>query len=157
MSTENTWKKRTVTPLECPSGSVCHVRRPSPEVSLKGGRVANFFSPRANGSLNVEETFQELSDDEAASMYLLAREIVLATVLEPKLVRKTEADELTPEDIPPSDFWFIFTWAMRGGRDLPVKLKEGETTVDAVETFPVEPGTLPVSSGGSEQVSQAPV
>lgn len=158
MDAANTWKKRAVLSLECPSGSVCRVRRPSPEVSLKGGRIANFFMPKAqSGSFNPDTAFEELSDEEAASMYLLAREIVLAAVVEPKLSRNTDSDGLTPEDIPPSDFWFIFSWAMKGGRDLPVKLKEGETTVDAVETFPVESGALPVSGSGGEQVSQAPV
>lgn len=159
MTPENTWKKRTVQRLDCPSGSVCYARRPSPEVSLKGGRIANIFMPKvASGSFNPEEAVEELSDDEAAKMYLLAREIVLGAVVSPKLSRKSaNDDDLTPEDIPPSDFWYIFSWAMRGGRELPVKLKEGETTVEAVETFPVEPGALPVSGSGGEQVSQTPV
>lgn len=50
MDAEKTWKKRDVLRLECPSGNVCHVRRPSPEVSLKGGRVAHVFAPNKEGA-----------------------------------------------------------------------------------------------------------
>lgn len=90
-------------------------------------------------------------------MYLFARQLVLATVVEPKLSDKEKPDALTPEDVPPVDFWYLFKWAMRGGPGLPVAMEEGDATVESVETFPVEPGALPISSGGGEQISQAPV
>lgn len=151
MDAATTWKKREVMRLDCPSGSVCHVRRPSPEVSLKCGRVANVFAPKEG--IDVED----LSDEQAAKVYVFARQLVLAAVITPKLSDKDAPDALTPEDIPPADFWHIFKWAMRGGPGLPVALEEGEATVESVETFPVESGTLPVSSGSGEQVSQASV
>lgn len=151
MSAETTWQKRATIDLLCPSGAICQVRRPSPEVSLKGGRLAHVFNP-ATGS-----EVEDMSDEEAAKVYMFARQLVLASVVSPALSSNTASEGLTPEDIPPADFWFVFKWAMRGGREIPVVLKEGETTVDAVETFPVEHGARDLSGGGSEQVAEMPV
>lgn len=148
---ENVWQKRTTMKLPCPSGMVCEVRRPSPEASLKGGRLVHIFSSGANAQQ------ADLSDEEAAKVYLFARQLILASVVSPVLVSDESAEGLTPEDIPPADFWFVFTWAMRGGRGIPVATREGETTVEAVETFPDESGALHIPGGDGEQVSQMPV
>jgi hypothetical protein len=75
MDTEKTWTKREVLRLNCPTGNVCHVRRPSPEVSLKGGRVANVFAP------NKAADPEDLSDEQSAKVYLFARQLVLAVVV----------------------------------------------------------------------------
>ena len=151
MTPETTWQKRTAIDLPCPSGAVCQVRRPSPEVSLKGGRLAHIFNPATAGEV------EDMSDAEAAKVYMFARQLVLASVVSPVLSSDESSGGLTPEDIPPADFWFVFKWAMRGGRDIPVALKEGETTVDTVETFPVEHGARDLSGSGGEQVAEMPV
>lgn len=143
-----TWQKRVAMRLGCPSGAVCEVRRPSPELSLKAGRLTNIFAP---GPSVVEE----MSDEEAEKVYLFARQLVIACVVSPVLV--SEGDGLTPEDIPPADFWHVVKWVMSGGHGLPVATKEGETTVEAVETFPEESGALHILGGDSGQVSQIPV
>lgn len=149
---ETTWQKRVAIPLPCPSGAVCQVQRPSPEVSLKGGRLTHIFS-----GPNAEEAAEDLSDDEAAKVYLFAREIVLACVVSPALSSDKSSQDLTPEDIPPADFWFVFKWAMRGGQGIPVAMKEGETTAEAVETFPDGQAAVHIPSGDGQQVSQIPV
>jgi hypothetical protein len=150
MSEAKTWQKRAAIDLPCPSGAVCKVRRPSPEVSLKGGRILNVFHP---DTVNARGAAEDLSDEEADQTYVFARQVVLAVVVSPVLSSDRNSEGLTPEDIPPADFWLVFRWAMRGGSDIPVALEEGETTVETVETFPVEHGALNVSSSSSEQVS----
>lgn len=153
---ENKWQKRKPLRLECPSGSVCYAQRPSPEISLKGGKLAHIFATPI-AALNPEAVINELSDEEAAKVYLFARELVATAVVDPKISLDRDAEGLTPEDIPPPDFWHVFSWAMRGGPGLPVPLEEGETTVEAVETFPGEQGALHIPRCDSEQVSQVPV
>lgn len=152
----NKWQKRKPLSLECPSGSVCDVQRPSPEISLKGGKLAHIFATPI-AALNPQAVLNELSDEDAAKVYLFARELVAAVVVEPKISLDRETESLTPEDIPPPDFWHVFGWAMRGGPGLPVALEEGETTVEAVETFPGEQGAVHIPRSDGEQISQAPV
>jgi hypothetical protein len=60
-------------------------------------------------------------------------------------------DQMDPDDLDASDFWFAFTWGQRGGPDIPVRMGESETTVEAVETFR-DNGSLQESSEGSENV-----
>jgi hypothetical protein len=145
------WQKRRSMSMTCPSGAVCEVQRPGPEVSIKAGRIIHLFKPETAGSV------EQLSDEEAARIYVFARQAVAAAVTSPKLSLDEKPDSLTPEDIPPQDFWHVFTWVMRGGPDLPVTLREGETTVEAVETFPVELSGDDVVGVNSEQVSSAAV
>lgn len=153
---ETKWQKRKPLRLECPSGSVCYAQRPSPEISLKGGKLAHIFAAPV-AALNPQAVINELSDEDAAKVYLFARELVATVVVEPKISLDRGGEGLTPEDVPPPDFWYVFSWAMRGGPGLPVALEEGETTVEAVETFPSEPGRLNIPRSNSEQVSQVSV
>lgn len=81
---------------------------------------------------------EQLDDNELASMMVFAREVVIASLVSPRLVAKPSPgieDEIGPDDIDVQDFWYIFDWAMQGGPEIPVETKEGETTVAAVENF----------------------
>lgn len=145
----NQWRKRPTVLLECPSGNKCYARRIGPDLALKAGRLAKLF-----GNTAPDEVINDLSDDEAAKVYSFARQVVLETVVEPKLCsRAVQEDDVTPDDIPPTDFWFLFRWATRAAPGLPVKLSEGETTVEAVENFPGGQAAGAVISSDSEQVS----
>lgn len=150
------WQKRKTMPLPCPSGELPIVQRPGPELSLKAGRLAPVFGSKPTGA-DAETIMQELSDEESAKIYLFARQVIVDVVVEPKITLDGKDESLTPEDIPPSDFWHIFSWFMRGCPDISVPLKEGETTVEAVETFPVEPLGDVIAGSNGEQVSQATV
>lgn len=139
------WKKRTTTRLECPSGASCLVRRPGPEMSLKASRIARPLQKlqSENGEPQTLSDFLEkmasLNDDELAKVVTYAREMVLACVVNPRIVARPSPgieDEIGPEDIPEVDFWFIFNWGANGGRDLPVKVAGEEATVDQVVNFP---------------------
>lgn len=138
------WKKRRAITITCPSGVECDVRRPGPEIGLKGGKMMRvlYKITDADGKPlpfdQVLKRIEALSDEELASLMIFAREVVMATVVRPKLVAKPSPgieDEIGPDDIELSDFWHIFNWAMSGAPGVPVQTKDGETTVDAVETF----------------------
>lgn len=149
----NQWRKRLTTSLLCPSGNVATVRRPGPDLSLKAGRVARILQPllKANADPNIDaqlELIEKLPDDELNKLMAFARVVIVDVVMQPVLVANPKEGQLGPDDVPLNDFWFIFTWAMNGGPDMPVKLAEGETTVEAVGTFPS--GQDPGSDAGED-------
>lgn len=90
-------------------------------------------APDINAQL---ELIEKLPDDELNKLMAFARVVIVDVVMQPVLVANPKEGQLGPDDVPLGDFWYIFTWAMNGGPDMPVKLTEGETTVEAVGTFP---------------------
>lgn len=141
MSNVNQWRKRLTTSLLCPSGNVATVRRPGPDMILKAGKIARILQRQQDAGEDIEkqlEFLETLPDDELEKVMSFARTVLADCVVDPPISLRPKEGQLGPDDIPLSDFWFIYTWAMNGGRDMPVKLKEGETTVEAVETFPEE-------------------
>jgi hypothetical protein len=137
----NQWTKRPVTSLLCPSGATATVRRPGPDLLLKAGKIARILGKQeaAGSDIDKQLTFlEELPDDELIKLMAFARVVLTDSIVDPVLSLTPRENQLTPDDIPATDFWFIFTWAMNGGPTMPVKTKDGETTVDAVETFPSE-------------------
>ena len=80
-------------------------------------------------------------------------EIVLAdAVTNPKLYLQPLGDQLSPNDIPLKDFWELFIYISRGCPLIPVKTKDGETSIDAVESFLGEQGGSVSVSSDSESV-----
>jgi hypothetical protein len=131
---KNLWRKRDVTRLECPGGSVCLVRRPGPELALKIGRLQRTLKPLldvSKGEGEAVETPEELT-------LAIARETVAAAVVKPRLYVNPEDEQLGVDDIEPADFWHIFNYVADGAREQPVETERGETTVGAVESFPAE-------------------
>lgn len=139
----NKWQKRLTTELECPSGNTATVRRPGPDMMLKLGKVLRILQRNKSEVSNIDAQLaflETLSDEDILKLTAFARPLLVDVVVEPKLSLNPQGDELTPDDLPLADFWFIYTWAMNGGPTMPVKLKEGETTVETVETFPAGQG-----------------
>ena len=127
------------------------VRRTGPDLAVKAGKFARVLQKVAgkNGKATAEEqlrAIEQLPDNELEQLMAFARVVLADVVVSPPLVLHPKEGQLSPDDIPLGDFWFIHTWAMNGGPTMPVPLREGETTVAAVETFPSgqEPG---VTSG----------
>jgi len=153
----NQWRKRLTTSLLCPSGNVATVRRPGPDMALKAGKIARILQKQnvsAQSDIDKQLEFIEtMPDDELEKLMGFARVLLSDCVIDPPLSLNPREGQLGPDDVPLGDFWFIFTWAMNGGRDMPVKLAEGETTVAAVETFPSEQGSSD-SSGADGEVVQ---
>lgn len=153
----NQWQKRQTIKLACPSGNEVMVRRPGPDLAVKAGKFARVLQKVGGkkGNATPDEqlaAIEKLPDGELEQLMTFARVVLADVVINPPLSLHPKEGQLSPDDVPLNDFWFIHTWAMNGGPTMPVKLKEGETTVEAVETFPSgqEPGLT--SSVDSEQI-----
>lgn len=148
---QNSWTKRTSVILDCPSGSRCRVMRPGPELALRVARLQRTLKPLVD--ISRVESEEEAEPVTEASM-ALARETVAVTVIEPRLYLNPGPEQVGVDDIDPKDFWFIFDWAVNGGRSAPVNMNGGaKTTVEAVETFPVESGS---SAGAGDNRGDVP-
>ena len=142
--TENTWRKRATLSLNCPSGNIVTVRRPGPDLALKAGKVARILQRQGQAGTDVNkqlEFIETLPDAELDKLMGFARILIADVVIQPALLLTPREGQLSPDDVPLNDFWFIFTWAMNGGPDMPVKLAEGETDIEAVRTFPEQSGS----------------
>lgn len=142
---ENTWRKRETISLECPTGNKVIARRPGPDLALRAGKVARILQAQTEAGATVDkqlEFIEKLPEDELDKLMGFARILVADVVIQPPLSLHPKEGQLSPDDVPLNDFWFIFTWAMNGGPTMPVKLREGETDIETVRTFPEgqEPG-----------------
>lgn len=155
----NTWQKRATTMLSCPSGNQVEVRRTGPDLAIKAGRFARVLKKLAGPDgkpLTAEEQvakIAELPDDELEQVMAFARVVVADVCVSPRLYLRPVNEQLGPDDLPLSDFWYINTWAMSGGPTMPVATKEGETDIESVGNFPgeSEPG---ISSGSDSEAVQ---
>lgn len=136
---ENLWRKRTTQALVCPSGNKIIVRRHGPDLAIKSGKLARVFQGHdlnTLGSDKVLEIIENLPDGELEKLMHFARVLITDVVINPPLSLHPKEGQLGPDDVPLGDFWFIFTLAMKGFPEMPVSLEEGETTVEAVDSFP---------------------
>jgi len=126
-------------------------------------RVLQQLMPKEGeeGTLNEQlEKIQQLSEEDFERLMVFARDVVTAALVMPRLVARPSPGietEIGPDDIPFTDFWFIFNWAMSGATGIPVKTKEGETTVEAVHTFPESAGSGASTGDHSGDVPSASV
>lgn len=150
------WNKRTAIPFTCPSGNVVMIRRPGPSLSLKGTKALRIFERGGKDVLmDVQKQLayiESLPDNELDEIYNFARIMLADSVVTPRLYLNPNEEQLSPDDIPLHDFWALFGVISNGVRDMPVTLKDGETTVDAVETFPEQETGSPESGSDSEVV-----
>jgi hypothetical protein len=154
----NVWKKQKPVRLELPSGAVAYVRRPSPDVGLRSGRVAEFFqSLDPQDQEAMWDKLEAMTDEEADRIKRFIREMVLATIVSPKVHANPKGEELGLDDIPSADFWRIFNWGSTGGATMPVKVGEGEVTVEAVDTFSEGQGSGVVANDDGADVQPAAI
>lgn len=153
---ENVWRKRTNISITCPSGQVSTVRRPGPDLALKAGKIARMFQRQktaATTDVNKQlEFIESLSDDELDKLTAFARVLLADVVIQPSLSLHPKEGQFGPDDLPIGDFWFLFIGAMNGWPDMPVKLTEGETTVEAVNNFPSGQSASPSAGEDSEVI-----
>lgn len=164
------WKKRAVVPFECPDGTICMLRRPGPEMSLKASRIARPLQklqpedgePQKLG--DFLEKMARLDDDELLKVVTYAREMVLACVVSiqggPRLTATPSPrieNEIGPEDMPEAAFWAIFNWGASGGKDLPVVIAGEEATIEQVTTFPRGQEPDPPADQHIEDLQPAPI
>jgi hypothetical protein len=112
-------------------------------MALKAGRIARILQRQGDPTdIDAQLSFMEsLSDEEIGKITGVARILLTDVVVAPALKLTPAENELSPDDVPYNDFWYIYIWAMNGGPDMPVQTKDGETTVEAVETFPAGQGS----------------
>lgn len=136
----NQWQKRRGSPFTCDSGNELLAQRPGPSLSLKAGRfvrVLNKVGAKEKATADAQlEAIQQLSDAELEELTEFARVVVCDVVVSPVVALKPKEGQYHPDDLPPRDFWQIFMWFAQGCPTLPIVLKEGETTVEAVSNFP---------------------
>ena len=153
----NQWQKRQTTTLTCSCGNQAVVRRTGPDLAVKAGKFARVLQKIAgsSGKATPEEqliAIEQLPDKELEQLMVFARIVLADVVVNPPLALHPKEGQLGPDDVPLCCFWRIHTWAMNGGPTMPVQMKEGETTVEAVETFPSGQESSITSGVDSEQI-----
>jgi len=138
---QNQWAKRRTTAFTCDSGNEVVLRRPGPSLSLKAGRFVRVLNKvGAEGKVTADDqlaAIQNLSDPDLEELTNFARIVVSDVVVSPVVSLNPKGDnQYHPDDLPVRDFWQIFMWFAQGSPSIPVALKEGETTVEAVSNFP---------------------
>lgn len=152
----NQWQKRTTTTFTCDSGNQVVLRRPGPSLSLKAGRFMRVLNKvGADSKTNADDqlaAIQKLSDAEMEELTEFARVILVDVIVSPVVSLNPKEGQYHPDDLPVPDFWQIFIWFAKGSPTIPVKTKEGETTVEAVSNFPEGRESDAAISSHSEQV-----
>jgi len=165
------WKTKAETKT-CPSGQVVQIKRPGPEFTIKVGKIVQTFSrvvKRAGGDeLSPEEVdrmtpqeqakrglmlIEKMTDDELSAYVTFARELVCAILVSPRLVLKPKpgSDEIGPDEIPDSDFWWLFHYSMSGHLNLTVPVgPKQEVKVADLTSFREESGVSGDRDNGAE-------
>lgn len=146
-------KKPTATAnVTLPSGAVFVLRRPPLDAWTKAGRVPDFFIRLSleAGQGDAAAVTDSLSTDEIMSSLKFMREVLLYSVVEPKLkAGATEGDdELDPADIDAEDVEFLTGYILfKGCPDIPVATKEGQVSVTSLGNFrQKQPGGVSVGA-----------
>lgn len=158
MSTNgNGWKPSKVQPYTCADGSTVYVHRPGPELALRVGRIPRTFTKSLNDEnekLSPEERLSQMSDEEQDATVQVAREVIVAMVVSPKLKLNPKEGELGPDDTG-ADFWPLFSYAMDNYFKIKVPVGEGEVEAEDLATFRAEPGVSGDSMDGVHIPSDA--
>lgn len=145
--------------LTLPSGEVFTVRRPPLQVWVAAGKIPQSFLRKMGGDAGAISAAQ-LSDAETLAAIEFVRDAIVYACVSPKLViGGTGEDELDPSELDPADFEFLTGWIMQGCPGVPVRTKEGETSIEALDRFRQKrPGGGTVGAGdNSDEVSDEAV
>lgn len=151
----NQWSKRVSSEFTCTSGNKVTAHRPGPSLTLKAQRFLPILQAVQADQSTPEKMMEgilRLSDDELDKLTDFARIVICDAVDQPVISLTPKQGQYHPDDLPITDFWELFIWISKGCPTIPVKLKEGETSVEAVEGFPGEHLRDAGVSDGGEQV-----
>ena len=57
-----------------------------------------------------------ITPEQFKDLFKFMRDVIVATVVEPRIVENATAeDEISPDDVPLDDAMFVFQWALAGG------------------------------------------
>lgn len=156
------WSKTKPIRHELPSGRVCYLRRPSPSLVLKTGKIQRLLNKAHQAGTSAQSAdeagwalLSALDESEAERLAQNAIDLIIDVMVEPKLYREPKADQFGITDVG-TDFWPLYGKAMSLFSDAPVELENGETTVAAVETFPGGQTAEVIPSNDGEQIQGAP-
>lgn len=109
----------------------------------------------------AQTLFARLSVDDQLKFATFLNELVIASVVEPKIVRGAplSEDEIAIEDIPEADMEFLIKQAVEMSPAVPVATKGGDVPLQAITDFRHVPaGGVPTGAGGDVlPVQPAPV
>jgi hypothetical protein len=133
------------------------VQRPSPSLALKSQRFLPILQKIGgpDGKATPDEQMAGilgLPDDELERLTVYAEIVLADAVAEPRLYVQPKTGQLSPNDVPINDFWELFIYISQGCPQIPVKTKDGETSIDAVASFPGEQGPNTGISTNSESI-----
>lgn len=152
----NTWAKRVAVKFICASGNEVMASRPSPSLALKAGKYQRLLQQiESKSAVEQMAAIEALPDAELDKLTEFAGIVLADAISEPPMSLPTSLNKtgpLSPHDIPPADFWEIFMWVSRGCPSIPVGTKDGETTVEAVSSFPVGEKSSTSISSDSESI-----
>lgn len=152
------WKPSKVHLFKCPSGQEVYVQRPGPQLALRVSRIPRTFTKSLSETeeektnQSPEDKLAEMSDEEQDAIVSLAREVIVAMVVSPKLVLNPKDGELGPDDTG-TDFWPLFSYAMTNFFNVKVAVGNEEVEVKDLESFREEPG---VSGDGVDSAHISP-
>lgn len=117
------WKAKSITPieLELPSGLAVMVRKPPLHLWITAGKlpeniVQTMLKAREDLPGMQAQGQSRLDAEEIKSIFRFMREVIVATVIEPRITEHPSSDdEISPDEVPLDDATFIFRWAMAGG------------------------------------------
>jgi hypothetical protein len=104
-------------PLRLPSGATILAARPEPLEWILAGRLPQRLLGAALENLpaSTAESAREISREEILDLARFAGQLVVASVIEPRI--GTGPGEIALEEIPVEDRAFIFEWACRARSD----------------------------------------
>ena len=125
--------------LELPSGAIVMARRPGIETWLLRGRIPERLSGIVLALTGDEQQRRPLTMDEQAELGRFNREVVVATVVSPRVVEGAAGDgEISYAEIPDVDAEYILAWAQRGAE------------VASLESFRERAGLSAAGTGGED-------
>lgn len=151
------WRQSTTELHTFGSGRVALLQRPGPEIHLEFGQLPQHLLAAwqsASKQKDLEESglafLAKMSTNDRAKFMLFAAAVVKAVFKKPYIVADRDPqgdDEVTPDDIT-DEFWEAFMWGCASLPGAKVKTRQGETTVEAVETFRAKPAVSGVVASG---------
>lgn len=167
------YRRKLIAELVLPSGDTFTVRRPSPEMVLRYGRLPHNLTAQLDavgaGMADMDEAaraaatraqgqqlLNRMPPAEFDAFMAFANTLVASIVVDPCVrLEPQNEDEIAPAEIEPTDFWFLWRWAMDGGRTLAPETKGGAVGVDDIEQFRADGGVSPAGAGGGQIQGEA--
>lgn len=153
------YKAKLTATVTLPSGAEFTLRRPPLHIWKQNGRIPSSFTAlqiqameqgiqateisdiekrvrfELKAVLDAQRRISALPEAEQKALDKFEREVVLASVVAPKITELPGTGALSLEDITAEDFRFIFEYAMNNSPGVAVPTQEGATTTQAVQTF----------------------